>query len=591
KTAPILKIAQYNSAPAITPLAGNITARKFNGLYEINPGFDGPAEIFISGEDLAGNKNDAVIGDSSFAIGIKPPTQPQIEIIPSNINYAEPIMPLIKGFALNGEKTILKINGSPKSIETKNKNGYFRFENIALDPKFNKGLNILTVISQDQKARISEPKTIEVFINSPPIISWLEPRNRITDLNGLIKFNWLTSDINDDVLSYRLEISDNRGQTWKTIAGDLKQQEFIWDSSSVPDSSNYIFKITASDGSLQSSTVSKRIAINNELPAIILETGGDFFTNETLKIFKGITRGKKDPLTKLEYSYDNGKSWKEIIPEDKKWDALFERFSFEIPELKTGAKNIIIKGLTASGKTVINAQNLKIIFDNKNPVLSVEALPATVINKKFLSINGVAYDDFSGIKTVEYSIDNSNWYKGNITGGINAKTAEFKIEHSDPLTDGNHRITIKAIDFAGNVSAENNQTVTIDATAPRFGGFVIENKNEIMYPIAEKIFTVLPETKLNLRIALSEQPKKTELFLNNQNIPIKFNSEINLWESEIIIEKEGWFILRITAEDSFGNKNTKEIARIQAVSKSIQNPKPIKKPQTENFWNMIKNLF
>ena len=564
KSLPALTITQFGHEPVKIPLTGDIAIKKFSGIYEIISGFDGTTEIKISGEDLAGNKSGVILGDSSFAVGIKSPPAPRIEIPAENIKTAEPLIPMIKGFALNAEKIILKINGAKELIKEKLKNGYFQFENIALNPGFNKGRNIITIISQDQKARISEPATIQIFVNSPPEISWLEPRFRVSALNGLIKLSWLVSDINDDPLTYQLELSDNRGQTWKTIAKNLKQPEFIWDSSLIPDGANYILKITASDGSLISSAISKRIDISNELPAIILETGGDFFTNEALKIFKGIVRSKKDLLSKLEYSADNGKNWKEIMPEDKKWDSQFERFSFEIPELKTGSQNITIKGLTVSSRTVINAQNLKIIFDNKKPILTAETLPKTVINKKILSINGIAADDFSGIKTVEYSIDDSKWYKGNITTGKNNKTAEFKIEHPEHLKDGNHQITIRTVDFAENVSAENTQTIIIYATAPRFGGFEITGNNKIIYPLAEKIFKVFPETVFNLKIAVSEKPEKITAFFNNEPVPIKFNPEFKLWESWIKIEKEGWFVLKIAAEDSLGNKNEKEIARIQS---------------------------
>lgn len=590
KSPPELAITQFDYKEVKIPLTGDILNKKFSIIYEIIPGFDGTAEIKITGEDSAGNKSGAILGDSSFAVGIKPPPAPEIEIPANNVRTSEHSIPLIKGFALNAERIILKINGFEELKKEKLKNNNFQFENITLDPKFNKGRNILTIISQDQKGRKSEPALIEIFVNSPPEIVWLEPRFRLAAFNGLIKTSWRASDINDNSLTYQLELSDNRGQNWKTIAKDLKQPEFMWDSSSIADGSNYILKITASDGSLKSSALSKRFGIANNLPAIILETGGDFFTNETSKIFKGIIRSKNDFLAKLEYSADNDKNWQEISSEDGKWDSQFERFSFEIPELKTGAQNIVVKGLTVSGRTVINAQNLKIIFDNKNPVLTAETLPKKTINKKFLSINGVASDDIAGIKSVEYSIDNSKWYKGNITTGSNTKTAEFKIKHPKSLADGSHQIAIKAFDFARNVSIENMQTIIIDATPPRFGGFMITSDNKTIYPTAERIFTVRPKTVINLKIALSENPEKIEAFLNNETIPVQFNQELKLRQIEIKIEKEGWFILKIAAEDKLGNKNEKEIARIQSTDSPAQDTLPRKNQKPKSFRNMFINL-
>lgn len=569
KEKPALAIAQFNREPIKIKLEGDVLTRKFYGTYEIITGFDGPAEIKISGEDLAGNKSGNMIGDASFAVGVKPPPPPQIEMPDKKLRTAERAIPLIKGFALNAEKTILKINGYSKLIETKNNNGYFQFENIGLDPKFNKGLNILSVISQDQKGRKSEPVRFEIFVNSPPEIFWLEPKSLFAGLNGVIKLSWAASDINNDALSYQIELSYNRGQTWKTIIKDLKETEFMWDSSSAPDGSNYIFKITASDGSLKSSSLSKKFGIANDLPAIILETGGDFFTNEASRIFKGLVRSKKDLLNKLEYSADDGKNWNEITPEDQKWDSQFERFNFKIPALKKGAQNIIVRGTTASGRLVINYQNLKVVFDNAAPDLKTEILPKTPVAKKFLAINGFASDDDSGIKEIEYSIDGSGWYKTAVdkTG---AKTTEFKIKHPEPLKDGPHQIQTKAVDFAGNASEIKTQSMVIDATSPRFGSFMLEANGKIIYPKMEKLFRIKTGAKLKLTMAVSEQPKTMRLTLDNAEIPLKLNAEKDLWESELEFKNEGWFVLKASAEDGLGNKNEKELARIQAVNQVIE---------------------
>ena len=582
---PFLTIAQFNREPAAVSLTGDVLGKKFSGQYKVVQGFDGPAKISIEGEDHAGNKGNFILGDDGFSVGIRPPLPPVVETPSDKTKTSDLILPLLSGkFSVNAKKIIVKINGRGAYVQEKKKDEHFRIKNIKLNPNFNKGRNVISVISEDPMGIVSEPVNLEILVNSPPKITLLEPVGRLLKLNGLVRFNWKASDINDDALTYQVELSDNQGQTWKVLSKNLKEPEFIWDSATVPDGSNYVIKAAASDGSLTAFASSNRISVINDQPAIILESSGYLFTAESSKIIKGIVRSKNDLLIKLDFSSDNGKTWRTILPEDGLWNSVFERFSFKIPSLKPGQQKIILRGAAVSGRVIINAQGLRVIFDNQAPTLTMETLPSRLINNRFPVVGGLARDDFSGIETVEYAINDSIWYRALIPSGLKTKEAMFKIVHPDGLADGQYQITARAIDRAGNISKTKTQSLTIDATPPRIGSFILETDGKVIFPDKKGVLKVLPQSPLRFRLAIAGQPKKVKLSANGGEVNLKFNSSVKLWEADFKFDNEELINLRIEAEDEWENKTEKDLAKISTFVAEG-------KPKPRNFREKVVNFF
>lgn len=582
KKPPTVTVTQLNHEPIEVELTQDELGKKYKGIYTPISGFDGPAEISVKGEDLAGNKSEKVVAGDTFAIGIKPPRSPVIQEPRDTILVGEPRL-VVSGTSFNADMVALKVNGGKEQLE-KVQGGRFRFEHVELDPNFNKGKSIITVVSYDRGHNISEPTTFEIRINRAPEISLVEPRGRALKLNGTIQFAWKAFDFNEDPLLYQVELSDDGGNTWKVLKKDLKESEFAWDSTTVPDGSNYLFRTSVFDGLAKTYAQSRRVSILNNLPAIVLEASGDFFTAEESKNFKGVVRSKDEVLVKLEASLNGGKTWKQVLPEDGVWDETFEKFTLLVPELRTGPKELILRGFFAQGRVVLNAQHLKVFFDNRAPTISVETLSQKPLTNPFLRILGLARDNFSGIKSVEYTIDDSVWFQGSIVKGLETGFAEFEVKHPNRIQDGEHQVKIRVMDRAGNISNIKTQKIMIDATPPRIGSFVLKAGSTIVFPQHARKFEVLPNTQIQFLLAIAGNPKKTSLLINDTEAQFVFHANTKLWEGNFTFSGAPT-TLKIETEDEAGNKVEREIAEIVGTETKTQQEYP------RTFWQRIIDFF
>ncbi len=587
KNAPNVTVSQLNHEPVVVELVTDIVGRKYRGQYKIVSDFDGPAIVSIRGEDLVGNLGENILSGSEFAVGINPPPSPVVDPLPPETLTTTTLI-TISGQGINSDKVLVRVNNSTSSEYTQNnlRNGKFGIKDIQLNSNFNKGRNFINVISYDKSDRPSFPTTFKVFIDRAPEVSFVEPRGRLLKLNGSIKFSWKSYDFNDDALTYGVEISGDGGESWRVLAENLKETQFVWDSTSVPDSSNYLVKISVYDGNLYSQVVSNKITIQNNLPTITLDLAGDFYTSKDSKVLTGFVRSKNDLLKKLEISKDSGKSWEEILPDDGKWNSTFERFNFALSSLSGGPQKIILSGRTVSGKVVVNAQNLKVFFDNIAPSITAKNLADKVYTKNILALGGVATDDFSGIKSVQYSVDESDWYEATILNGFYSARAEFKINHPSNIGDGKHVIRIRSVDRAGNLSKIKLENIVVDATPPRIGSFLLEQNGAIVLPDKDGFFEVgVGDSEFRVSIALN--PKTVRVLLNDEQIELVLDLEDNLWKSKIGIDKTGLIPLEIITKDEHGNKSEKELLKMKVVAED-KNGLSVKSKWSDFFRKLFK---
>jgi len=316
------------------------------------------------------------------------------------------------------------------------------------------------------------------------------------------------------------------------------------------------------------------MTINNNLPAIVLEASGDIFISKNSKNFEGWVYSKDDFLKKLELSLNGGKSWRIVAPDDGAWDSRFEKFSLTLPALKGEAQTIILRGITQSGRSVTNAQQVRLFFDDVRPSLAINKFPKKTINDPALHLLGVATDDFSGIKAVEYSIDDSVFYEADILDGFATPRAEFEIIHKEKLADGDHVLAVRTVDRADNVSSVRKQSFSLDATPPRFGGFALTEDGQPVAPKNGDTFEVKPGSDLKLTAVVMGQPIGVSVFLDNAETALAFDATSSLWIGDFKSAAGGPFLLRLSAEDAAGNKNDKEIAQINGVVGNGEQPVP-----------------
>jgi hypothetical protein len=561
KDTPVITITQHRHRPVVIPLKPGVLPNSFEGSYKPIVGYDGTALVSLEGEDLAGNKNNVFVGPESLTVGLNPPEKPVITTPSENFRTDQPLLPVLEGQSPITGKVIIKLNGKVIGAPGNLKDGLFRMENIKLNPLFNRGRNIVSVVAEDSSGVQSEAENREIIANSPPKVSFTEPAGQLIRLNGIVNFRWDGNDPNDDKLVYDLELSADGGTSWKKLAANLKEEQFNWDSATVPDGFPYQLRLTASDGSLTGQTVSGQITVMNDLPAIILEESGDLFTSSTTKTIKGFVRSKNDLLQKLELSLDNGMNWKNIPSESGQWKSNFEKFTITLNKKTSLSQKIILRGTSATNKIIINAQNLKIGFDAVAPGLVTPKFPSLITNRSF-AFTGIANDNLAGIRNVEYRFDGGDWLEAPFSGKIGSLKTEFIVGNFQPLKDGNHTIEIIAIDRANNLSAVKKFGFETNTTPPRTGSFTFENNAKIIFPNTDGLFELPADMPIHFRMALGGKPTKALLSIGTSSLPLKIADIKNVWEGDFTMKKTADTIITVTAENSVGNKTRKNIAKI-----------------------------
>jgi hypothetical protein len=163
------------------------------------------------------------------------------------------------------------------------------------------------------------------------------------------------------------------------------------------------------------------------------------------------------------------------------------------------------------------------------------------------------------------------------------------IEHAIPLADGTHRVTVRAMDRALNISPLTIQTFTIDSEPPRIGSFILESGGTILYPGTDATFAAKPAESLTLTLAIGGNPKKAELKANDKKLDLKFNVSTNLWKTVFVPDREEFIKLVVSAEDVVGNRTEKEIAGLNIAA--APSPAPAPAVESPSLWKRFINLF
>jgi len=112
--------------------------------------------------------------------------------------------------------------------------------------------------------RSEEPFIVNNPGNAPPELKLKAPKGG-EHIDNDFTIIWTAKDADSDSLAITIEYSYNEGRTWHTIADNTQNTgSFIWNTTQVPNSSNYSLKLTGSDGAVSTSVVSRVFTISNE---------------------------------------------------------------------------------------------------------------------------------------------------------------------------------------------------------------------------------------------------------------------------------------------------------------------------------------
>ncbi len=100
--------------------------------------------------------------------------------------------------------------------------------------------------------------------NGMPEVSLLSPSPGDT-LHDEVEIRWEAADADGDLLVLTLEASIDDGATWFRMASDESNDgQYFWDTRTVPNSKHYRLRLTGSDGTVMTETVSRAFAVQND---------------------------------------------------------------------------------------------------------------------------------------------------------------------------------------------------------------------------------------------------------------------------------------------------------------------------------------
>lgn len=347
---PEVTVVQKGSSSIVMPkMVGK--GEVYEGLYNVIKGFDGPAKIFVSGKDKAGNIGKIIVGGGQFFVGIEPP--PKLIIIsPLDKEVTASASINIVGNTREDTEVLLTVNGVDKYKTKPDSNGNFIFKDIKISLEFNRGLNYLNLTARDQAGNEGEAESVSIKFNIAPEIKIIAPTKN-EGIGGAYTIKVEANDKNKDKLTFTYEVSSDKGENWVVLSEAVSGKQFSWNTGDFADG-DYVLKVTADDGFSKTQVVSDGFFVQNGLPRISFVDGGKSVSNKTNPKISGIVASpekaaERSKIVSLEYSINNGKDWVNVLAGDGTFDSFEEKFNVPLSGLGENQYIILFRAKDSRG--------------------------------------------------------------------------------------------------------------------------------------------------------------------------------------------------------------------------------------------------
>ncbi|OGF75660.1 hypothetical protein A3C77_00025 [Candidatus Giovannonibacteria bacterium RIFCSPHIGHO2_02_FULL_45_13] len=446
----------------------------FEGTYYVSTGYDGPALISVSGEDLVGNEGNVISSGGSFSVGVEPPPKPII-VSPLDKDITTSQVVNIKGRAREDTEVVVMVNGKDEYKTRPDKDGNFILDGVKLYSDFNKGVNFIGISARDATGNTSEAVSLTVKFNLTPELAILSPQKGAM-LTGTTTIRISASDKNNDPLKFAYELSADGGATWSVLSENTSRKQVVWRTTDFSDG-QYQIRVTASDGTTKTEIVSETFLVKNNLPAISFDGGEKAVSNKTDIAIPGKVLGSEGAIDSVEYSLDGGKTWSATIASDGAFNSASESFTFNQAGLKEGLYKILFRARDARG---LYGRSTKIVIVDFGP----PPAPAVHLETEFPSeVLSDLDDEDASTAGVQFALKGASEPQSRVSAVIDGKTFSasansegvFKISGITLRNHGKNEITLFATDLAENKSPETktsfiyNNPPALKFLAPREG--------------------------------------------------------------------------------------------------------------------------
>ncbi|MFW9847742.1 MAG: right-handed parallel beta-helix repeat-containing protein [Candidatus Thorarchaeota archaeon] len=178
-------------------------------------------------------------------------------------------------------------------------------------------------------------------------------------VNGSILIQWTASnDLRDHDLNYTLYYSTGGG--WIEIDDGIQDTQYLWDTSLIPEGSNYIINVTCfcSEGLTSSDVSDYSFTIQSHalsIPTLNYPTGGELINGTCLISWQESTDVWEHSVTySLYYSNDGGATWHEIVA-----GYTGSSYIWDVSELNPGSNYLInVTAICSEGLAVYDISEL-----------------------------------------------------------------------------------------------------------------------------------------------------------------------------------------------------------------------------------------
>jgi peroxiredoxin len=307
---------------------------------------------------------------------------------------------------------------------------------------------------------------------------------------------------------------------------------------------------TPSSDSGSSSSSTDTSSTTNYFPSVTVSGKGLNFSG-TASISNGV-------IDSVEYSLDNGTSWKSTEAVDGKFDEISEDYRFSLGNIFTiGTYSVIVRG-----KSLANVYTQSSSFAKTDITIS----PPKVTLNKFLpnptkdqtpTITGAVSSSYLSISKVEISLDSGRtWFTATLVGSKFNLTTKF-------LEDANYPVQARAFDISGNIGQSEIQTLIVDSIPPIIGGSIQYFGSQILTPDKDNLLRIVAGTESTIALSMKGGVTQAQVVTPEKSFDLTQTPGTNIWFGKMKFENEGEKEIKISAIDGAENKTERNLYPIQ----------------------------
>lgn len=208
--------------------------------------------------------------------------------------------------------------------------------------------------------------------------------------------------------------------------------------------------------------------------------------------------------------------------------------------------------------------------DKTPPVINLTTKPNKVV-KEFPSFSGVARDN-KAVSLIEYSTDGGkNWLDAESTNGLGGKQVDFSFKPPN-IEDGNYTVLARATDSSGNRSSTQAFKIVVDRLPPIVGGFVMNIGPIVLKPNNQSLIQTVTDVEQKITLSAVGGPVSINLAAKQEgggktaSFSLTESAHSGLWSDVLSFTESGNYQLTVNSTDGAGNKTSRSLGTINAVS-------------------------